>query len=397
MPPTVTTARQRTPLISGGFDRVSKKRPCRICNHTTWCGFSRDERTSICMRESKGARRGSNNGGYIHVHTEVPTSTPIPAPFTKPCPPPTPIAPLEIRHAVFNELIRLSPAAKYRNELVTGPSGLFSRGLAEHHALTFAALPPTQDGRVTLARALNTFARRNFPDYAKLHGAGVIGIPGFWQEPSSGRIHIWKLHNYRMPILVIPYKNARGLIQACQIRLHQHDIPAGEKKYRWLASRFDPRGTSSGTPIHFTFSPTGLPASETVVITEGALKAETFVHHRPKAHVIATSGVSCSHDQIIEAARPYNALIAFDSDHRINPTVCRQLARLIARRSADSTKHELTTTTTILCWEGPKGIDEAVLQNVILKIKTISEWYKTLTKKPRAEVRRFWSEIGFYP
>jgi hypothetical protein len=346
------------------------------------------------MRVSHGARGSSHNGGYIFVHAETPTT--ITSPNQSPTPPAIPLAPLEIRDAVFTELIRLSPAAKYRTELVCGPSGLFARGLAEQHAFTFGALPPTQDGRAALARTLNNYLRRNFPDYAKLYGAGVIGIPGFWQEP-SGKLHIWKRHNYRMPILVIPYNDAHGLIQACQIRLHENDIPAGEKKYRWLASPTDPRGTSSGTPIHFTFSPALLPPGETVAITEGRLKAETVVHHRPKARLIATTGVSCSHDQIIEAARPYNALIAFDSDHRINRFVCRQLARLIARRFADSTEYKLTTTTTILVWEGPKGIDEAVLQNARLRIKTISEWYETLKNEPREEVQRFWNEIGFQP
>ena len=200
-----------------------------------------------------------------------------------------------------------------------------------------------------------------------------------------------------MPILVVPYKNANGLIQACQIRLHQDDIPEGEKKYRWLASPSERHGTSSGTPIHFTFSPTTLPAGETVLITEGALKAETFVHHRPKARVIATSGVSCSHDQIIEVTRPYNALIAFDADHRINPSVCRQLARLISKRLDDAEEYNLTTTTKILFWEGPKGIDEAAQQNVKLQTKTISEWHETLTDKPREEVSRFWKETCFDP
>lgn len=347
------------------------------------------------MRESEGSRGSSQNGGYIHVHTDIPSNIPLLTSTTH-SPSTIAIAPLEIRHAVFAELIRLSPAAKYSTELVTGPSGLYARGLARQHALTLGALPPTQDARAALARTLNKYVWRLFPDYAKLYGAGVIGIPGFWQEP-SGKVHLWKLYNYRMPILVIPYKNAHGLIQACQIRLHQDDIPEGEKKYRWLASPSERRGTSSGTPIHFTFSPTSLPAGETVVITEGALKAETFVHHRPKARVIATSGVSCSHDQIIEVTQPYNALIAFDADHRINPTVSRQLARLIAKRFEDSTEHKLATTTKILFWEGPKGIDEAAQQNVKLQTKTISEWYETLTNEPRHEVDRFWAEISFDP
>jgi len=39
-----------------------------------------------------------------------------------------------------------------------------------------------------------------------------------------------------MPLLVIPYKDANGLIQACQIRLHANDISFNEKRYCWLSS-----------------------------------------------------------------------------------------------------------------------------------------------------------------
>jgi hypothetical protein len=189
-----------------------------------------------------------------------------------------------------------------------------------------------------------------------------------------------------MPILVIPCKSSGGLIQACQIRLHQHDIPAGEKKYRWLASPLEPRGTSSGTPNDH-------PAGNKVVITEGALKAETFVRFVPKARVIATTGVSCSHSELIEAARPYNALIAFDADHRTNPAVCRQLARLIFHRAEDSLKHGLSTTTKIVFWEGPKGIDEAAQKNIQFTSLTIPEWYVTLKDHSLEEVQRFWKDM----
>jgi hypothetical protein len=109
------------------------------------------------------------------------------------------------------------------------------------------------------------------------------------------------------------------------------------------------------TPIHFTFAPEKLPAGETVVITEGALKAETLVSFWPKARVIATTEVSCSHDQIIEAARPYNVLIAF-ADHRTNPAVCRQLARLIVQRDKDSKERRLSTATKIIVWVDQKGL-----------------------------------------
>ena len=62
-------------MISVGFKRVTKKRPCRICGNPTYCGFSRDEGTSICMRISTGTRGLSRNGGNIHVHPDIPFIT----------------------------------------------------------------------------------------------------------------------------------------------------------------------------------------------------------------------------------------------------------------------------------------------------------------------------------
>ena len=52
-----------------------------------------------------------------------------------------PLAPPEIRDAVFRELIKMSPASNYREELVTGPGGLLSR--VEQYTTSYGALPPT--------------------------------------------------------------------------------------------------------------------------------------------------------------------------------------------------------------------------------------------------------------
>ena len=383
-------------MISVGFARVSKKRPCRICGKPTYCGFSRDEGTSICMRVSAGSRRPSRNGGNIHVHPEIPLITIRPR-IKNANSELVSLAPLEIRDAVFREFIRLSPASNYMKELVTGPGGLLSRGLLEAHAARYGALPRTKQDRAALAWSLNDYVRVHFPEYAKSHaGAGVIGVPGFWQE-LFGAVHIWKPRHYLMPLLLIPYKDENGFIQACQIRLHAKDISSDEKRYCWLSLPQERRGTSSGTPIHFTFLKEKLPPGETVLITEGALKADIVVRFRPNARVIATAGVTCSHSELVKAARPYTALIAFDADYETNPAVCRQLARLIVQRLNDSREQQIRTTTNILCWNGPKGIDDAVRANVRLRSLTISEWYATLRNEPLDEVNRFWSEIGFKP
>jgi hypothetical protein len=200
-----------------------------------------------------------------------------------------------------------------------------------------------------------------------------------------------------MPLLVIPYRDDHGRIQAGQLRLHKNDLRTGEKKYRWLACPFPFRGASSGTPIHFTFKPADLASGRTVIITEGALKAEILVSLKPKARVIATSGVSCSHAETIEAARPYNALIAFDADHKSNPAVARQLARLIAAREQDIATHNLKTTTRIVTWQRYKGIDDAVLADVSLETMTIPQWISTLDGRLLQEVLGAWRQIKYTP
>ena len=390
-----TPARQ--PLVSNGFRKVTRKRPCRICHKLDWCGYSTDERTSICMRVSDGAKGTARNGGNIHVHHDFSLSN-MPRNKTKPAPPAIEVAPIEIRDAVYRELIRISSAQRYCPHLVDGPDGLLSRGLLERETLNYGALPPTQKERAQIARQLRKVVIDKFPEYGRRYSyAGVVGIPGFWQD-ANGIVQLWKPRAYKMPMLVIPYKDKCSRIQACQLRLHKDDISEGEKRYRWLASPLERRGCSSGTPIHFTFSPSALSNGKTVVITEGALKADTLVSLRPQICAIATSGVSCSHEEIIEAARTYNALIAFDADHKTNPAVCRQLARLIATREQDAASRNLFTTTRVVFWEGYKGIDDAAkVANVTFTTLSIPEWFSTLKGDPLEEVNKVWNEIGYRP
>lgn len=379
-----------------GFYRVTKHRLCRICRKPDWCGYTTDEQTSICMRLSNGSKGISRNGGNIFHHNRL-FLVANPRPNRLQAPPPIEIAPIEIRNAVYQELIRSSPALKYYSQLIDGPSELLSRGLRESDTQNYGALPRTHKERASLAETLNKFLKARFPEYARRSTqAAIIGVPGFWQD-EYGKLQLWSPRDYRMPLLVIPYRDDQGRSQACQLRLHRNDLCTGEKKYRWLACPFPFRGASSGTPIHFTFKQVDLPPGQTVIITEGALKAETLVSLRPKARVIATSGVSCSHAEIIEAARDYNALIAFDADYKTNPAVARQLARLIAAREQDIAARNLRTTTRIVTWQRYKGIDDAVLANVPLETMTILEWISTLDGKLLKEVWGAWDQTKYSP
>jgi len=372
------------------FRRVTRYRRCRVCGKPDWCGYRADEQISICMRISNGSNGTSRNGGHIYHHGRFsfPISTRL---YRHPTPLPIKIAPIEIRNAVYHELIRRSPALKYRSQLVDGPNGLLSRGLREPELLNYGALPPTQEERASLANALNKFVTVTFRQYAvRKTQASIVGIPGFWQDAYSA-VQLWKPRDYNMPLLVIPYRDELGRIPACQLQLQPDDIATSKKKYRWLASPFESCGVSSGTPIHFTFKPATLQPGQTVVITEGALKADTLVSLRPKAHVVAMSGVSCSHAEIIAAVRPYNVLIAFDADYKTNLAVTRQLARLIAAREGDVAAHHIKTSTRIVTWVGCKGIDDAIRANLCLKTMTILEWISALDERL---VREAWTTFG---
>ena len=59
-------------MISVGFERVSKKRPRRICGKPTYCGSSRDEGTSICMRN-----RSRTQKVWVYLPPLIPLSDPI--------------------------------------------------------------------------------------------------------------------------------------------------------------------------------------------------------------------------------------------------------------------------------------------------------------------------------
>jgi hypothetical protein len=259
-----------------------------------------------------------------------------------------------------------------------------SRGLSLKQIATYGALPASAGERARLARSLRSFARARFPQFANL-----IGIPGFWRD-DKGFTQIWKPRNYRQPMLIIPYKDQFPRIQACQLRLCKADIfPDNPKKYRWLSSPNEPRGCSSGIPIHFAFNPATATGAD-IVITEGALKADTVFCLRPLARVIATSGVSCSHNELIEATRPYNALIGFDADYKTNPAVCMQLATLIAARELDQVNHQLSHITKVLFWEGHKGIDDAALNNAPMKVISLQQWFRSLSRDAKAEVVKIW-------
>jgi hypothetical protein len=349
------------------------------------------------MRVSAGAIRMNSQGGFIHAHYDRGPTTDFdvkrPPSGMKPS---VAIAPLEVRDAVYSELIRLSPASNYDRELVSGSKGLLSRGFLQREIAKFGALPPEMYERDKLSYKLSRFIRKNFSRmFESQRNEPLVGIPGFWQEPDV-QVRLWKKVNYDHPFLVIPYRDGEGCIQACQLRAGGED-PDKKKRYCWLSSAGEPQGVGTGDPLHFTFIERTCQPGSPRVVTEGALKGEAFVSLRPHNAVVATSGVGNSRAQLIAATRSHDTLIGFDMDHRSNPFVCGQIAALIAARTLDSETHRIAARRTeIIIWEGAaKGIDDAALAGIRLGTINVERWYKSLECDSLERVKAVWDRLEY--
>lgn len=399
-------ARRYPEPLRVGFTRATRKNPCPICGAKKYCQVTRDNRLAHCMKESVGAIKQARDGGYLHllVHESPRTASTtatlqtanLAVPYRQSTS--TSLAPIEIRDAAYRKLIELSPAWNYERELVTArPDGLLARGLTPEDVARFGAFPTSVVERDVLAEVINLFLAERFAAYiAEMNRSSCIGVPGFWQHP-CGRIKLGKDYDFKRPALIIPYRDSRGRIQACQLRF------AGERGgYHWLSTSEDrldeePLGTPSGAPLHWTFvddekaNANALP----ILVTEGALKAEVFVRLRSPMRAIATAGVGVAHTELIAATSGQDVIIAFDSDHRQNKNVCRQLAKLIAERAQDARTIGSNVSTSVVVWEGAKGVDDAVLANLHLRVVGVGAWFQNLPNESGEEVSGVWQNYGF--
>ncbi len=351
---------------SSAFCRVTKRRPCLICGKSDWCSYTCDERISICMRVTDGARKINGHGGAIHIHIDI--SDIARALYPSGPESQSPIAPIEVRDFAYNSLIRLSPATRYHSALISGAKGLLARGLGRDRFNRYGGLPASWRDRERLCRqVLQEISER-------YHTAdSLVGVPGFWKDERG--FHLWKEVEHHAPRLLIPVRDERARIQACQMRLPFHT--KGRLRYCWLSSSGLPHGASSGSPLHFSFDPSNLPDDATIVIVEGALKADAFSALRPELYVVATAGVSANHAALIDLTRNRRALIAFDQDYHYNEAVCLRLASLIARRLGSE---ETLVATYIAAWDRlVKGIDDAALRNLPITSIGVGHWFDQLS------------------
>lgn len=150
----------------------------------------------------------------------------------------------------------------------------------------------------------------------------IAKTPGFYiVEHESSRY--WTTS--RLEGLVIPVRNADGLIVSLKVRL---DDPGKGGKYRaFSSSSKKQKGSSPGSPVHFPIFDGG---TSTVRITEGQLKADVATITTG----ILTIGLHSagSWKSAAEAALAVNAktvLVSYDADYRTNRQVRASMVKLV--------------------------------------------------------------------
>jgi len=136
-------------------------------------------------------------------------------------------------------------------------------------------------------------------------------------------------------------------------------------RYIWLSTPKKSGSASCGCPLHFV-RPFAKPALllQPILVTEGALKAETVQAFCPWFNVVAIGGISSSHSELIKASRFFPLLIGFDNDFFDNLQVLRQFTRFLCARFSDAKKHRYNPDLKILTWSSKfKGIDDALIHN----------------------------------
>lgn len=355
-----------------GYQRVSRRSPCRICGKPDWCSTTKDHTIAFCARSVTNADRLSSKGwGVFYYDFRSPSRIGHALPqkhFSRSKP--DSAASVEVRDRIYQRLIKLSPLPEndkgiLGNEWSTKQShgferfGILPRLVIDRHVLPLSLIKSL----VIETGAIPTFK----------------GVPGFWQG-SNGTPRLGSDFDYDDDLLLIPFLDSNGLIQACQIRaIGKTKSTSG--KYHWLSSIGRREGCSSGTPLHHEGSKGSTKkTTRTVLVTEGVLKAGATQHLLPDRYVVANGGVATSHQEIVKVARRKILEIAFDADCFTNPHVARAMASLIALRKREQRFLSCNQPTKILAWDSRfKGIDDALIAGTSLKYLEVSDWLGSLT------------------
>ena len=245
------------------------------------------------------------------------------------------MAPAEVRDAAYTQLFaRLRLCGAHR-------TALEKRGMS------------AEDIAWSGYRTTPAVRRERLAEELLESGCTLEGVPGFYRLENG----MWQL-DIRGGGILLPDRNARGQIEAVQIRLDD----TRRCKYNNLTSRGRPGGTGGHCCPHFV----GVqPGAEQVVLTEGILKAD--LTHRFTADlgcplgVVGLTGAGMKGQlrralEELEALGVGKILLAYDMDFLTNDAVA------MNRRYALETGRSRGFAVTALRWTDRwKGMDDVLL------------------------------------
>ncbi|ACX51840.1 zinc finger CHC2-family protein [Ammonifex degensii KC4] len=213
------------------------------------------------------------------------------------------VAPLEVRDAVYRELLdALDLLPRHRENLK-------ARGLSDAaiERNMYRSLPSPREARQVAARLAKNY--------------DLAGVPGFYRDGDS-----WTFTTCRG--FLIPVRDVAGKVQGLQVRL---DEPKNGGKYVWFSSAGKPSGTGARTAAHVATPLSGSFPRRRLWLTEGPLKADVAAEYLG-VRFLAVPGVSVWRDavEVVKALRPREVVLAFDADQATNEGVARAVEGLAA-------------------------------------------------------------------
>ena len=338
-----------------GIIKVKKNNRCPVCGKSDWCGIAADGSKVFCMREPSNVV--AKNGANVHFLEEDVQSSKFKVQSSKP-------KTVKVRRS-GGELNEIYSA--FLSQLVLAKShkaDLERRGLCETdiHLHGYKSNPASIERQICID--------------LKTHGFNLEGVPGFYQINSK-----WHFRNYNLKGFLIPIRNARLQIVALQLRTDggQKWDGSAVPKYLMVSSEGKANGTSSGTPPHFAVAGLTKFPIESVIITEGALKANIIQKFTNRA-VVGLVSINAFKDGFGENLREKfpnlkRVEIAFDIEKfdADNPNGCafahvsRQRVRLIQLLNSAGLNVR------VLSWNADfKGMDDFLLNRNLLK-KAVSD------------------------
>lgn len=211
----------------------------------------------------------------------------------------TPIAPINIRDAVYNAFL---------SKLVLYPAHrkiLYKRGVTEEMI-----------ERKGYKSTLHMDSTQGLCRRLLMDGYPLQGIPGFYEKDGN-----WVFMT--LPGFLIPVRDKKNRIQGLQIRVDEAVLKKKTDlaKYVWQSSSGKKNGTSSGSPVHIA-RPSKPTMQDICYITEGPLKADIAAEYLGSTF-IGIAGVGL-YRQAVEAVKDLGvttAPVLFDMDKISNKEV----------------------------------------------------------------------------